>query len=133
MWLIDLPTALAQWQAALTALAQATAVLAQVAGTSPPATPPPPPPVVVVTPPAAVESAQGATVPPLPALIDSKLAAWTLVNGKVAQGGVVDAVTGGVTQLVYCNHQVSQEANNKWWFWNGTTWISEAGDPRLVP
>ena len=76
-----------------------------------------------------------------PAIIDSTLESWTLVNSggasgmQIAVNTQVDTATAIVTLLYYANHLVYQQnANGGWWYkskssdaWTATT------DPRIVP
>lgn len=86
------------------------------------------------------ESAQGTTVTTVgPAIYDSTLEAWTLVNSatsgmQIACNGVTDTVTGHVQLLLYWNHLVYQENTaGGWWSKSKSTdtWTSTT-DPRVV-
>ena len=89
------------------------------------------------------ESAQGTTVTTLntPAIIDSTLEAWTMVNVgssrgvQVACNGVTDTVTGSVTMLLYYNHLLYQENSAGNFYYKSKSsdaWTGPVTDPRAV-
>jgi hypothetical protein len=88
---------------------------------------PPPPPTV---------SADGATTPPEPWLVDTAGGRWRidaarliLLNDVQAGNGVGDLILwfGGT---VYVKNAVYPDANGSWWQWLGSGWTRAEGDPR---
>jgi Glycosyl hydrolase family 26 len=75
------------------------------------------------------ESANGLTVPPATSITDANGVSWTLVasaksGNQIAKNGVVDPITGNVTQLVYVNHVIWQQAVGLWWSWVNNAWTA---------
>ena len=82
---------------------------------------------------AATASLNGASVPALTQLIDSKSQTWTLASGVVEVGGKPAGYSSGVKLLTLFNGVIFQEnTSNLWWSWNGTTWVGPVADPRVT-
>jgi cellulase (glycosyl hydrolase family 5) len=76
-------------------------------------------------------SPSGTTIPPGSQITDSAGNVWTVSGGVVYENGSTAGYSASVSQLLYYNGVIYQEnSSGGWWSWNGSTWVSVAGDPR---
>jgi hypothetical protein len=76
-------------------------------------------------------SASGTTIPSANQLVDSAGNVWTVSGGVIYENGNASVGTANVILLLYYNGTIYQENSSDSWFsWNGSSWVSIAGDPR---
>jgi Glycosyl hydrolase family 71 len=70
-------------------------------------------------------SVNGANIPALASIIDSKNNTWTVVSGVVKENGQNAGFSGKVNMLLYKDSVIYQRnISSDWWSWSGTTWTS---------
>ena len=87
--------------------------------------------------PTPTETTSGTRMPPATQFTDSLGRVWTLAGGQEVVSGIPVADTGGVTDMLYYNHNVYQHtSNNEWWGPSSPSTGGPgplAGDPSVSP
>jgi YVTN family beta-propeller protein len=78
-------------------------------------------------------SASGATIPSAADIVDEGRNLWTLSGGKAYENSSVTPSSGVILLLFYGGEVYQENAQHKWWGWNGSAWIATASDPRVAP